>query len=96
MIKTHNLMLQCVDGGHVPQTLIVVEDASTKERSNYCGAALTEINWWSGVKVWLKATPDGRSDGNKRISLECSASLLLQGSIQWMYSVGSVQVSSYE
>ncbi|GFR90472.1 von Willebrand factor D and EGF domain-containing protein, partial [Elysia marginata] len=84
--------LQCVDGVPVPQALIVVEDVSNKHTSQYCAAALTEVNWRSGVKVWLVATPDGRKDGDNKLSLELSASLVLQGSTQWIYSVGNVEV----
>ncbi|RUS80658.1 hypothetical protein EGW08_011562 [Elysia chlorotica] len=84
--------LQCVDGVPVPQTLIIVEQASSKDSSLYCSAVLTELNWRSGVKVWLLATPDGRTDGDHITSLELSASLVLQGTTRWMFSVGTVRV----
>ncbi|GFN75653.1 von Willebrand factor d and egf domain-containing protein, partial [Plakobranchus ocellatus] len=88
--------LQCVNDAPVPQAVIVVEDASEKDKSLYCGATLTDLNWQTGVKVWLAATPDGRSDGNKKIYLECSASLLAYSVTQWTFSIGRVQVNVFD
>ena len=76
----------------MPQALIIVEQASSRDKSHYCAAALTEVNWRSGVKVWLLATPDGRKDGDNMILLEVSASLVLQEITRWMYSIGTIQV----